>query len=98
MISSLVMTSSVEIIDSGMSVRDENEAISAARTALDVIREDTVEIVRRIGKYFQEAYDGSWHCIVTFGSLGCYVRPVDGYCIYFSVAGMEILLFRSDDT
>lgn len=52
-------------------------------------------IAQYIISHFEEKYGPSWHCIVSDGNLGFFVRYDPSDHIYFSLGSLTVFLFKN---
>ncbi|VDK76891.1 unnamed protein product [Litomosoides sigmodontis] len=83
-----------QIIASGMDAEKQRYAVQCGNEAVAQHSNQNMAIAQYIMSHFEEKYGPSWHCIVSDGSLGFFVRydPTDH--IYFSLESLTVFLFK----
>ncbi|XP_017075452.1 dynein light chain 1, cytoplasmic [Drosophila eugracilis] len=82
-----------EIKNADMSEDMQQDAVNSAIKALDRYNIET-DVAAYIKKEFDRKYNPTWHCIVGH-HFGSYVTHETRHFIYFYMAQVAILLFKS---
>lgn len=87
-------TRNMQIIASGMSEEMQQYAVTLAQEAIANFSTDKMRIAHHLMSKFEEAYGAPWHCVVSGGELGFFVRYDPQNHIYFTLDSNTIFLFK----
>ncbi|KAL3985701.1 Dynein light chain type 1 family protein [Acanthocheilonema viteae] len=85
-----------QIIASGMDAEKQQYAVQCANEAIAQHSNQNMAMAQYIMSHFEDRYGSTWHCIVSDGSLGFYVRYDPSNHIYFSLGSITIFLFKNN--
>ncbi|EFO28186.1 hypothetical protein LOAG_00288 [Loa loa] len=84
-----------QVIASGMDAEKQQFAVQCANEAIAQHSNQNMAVAQYIMSNFEERYGSPWHCVVSDGSLGFYVRYDPSNHIYFSIGATTIFLFQN---
>uniref|UniRef100_A0A915Q4L9 Dynein light chain n=1 Tax=Setaria digitata TaxID=48799 RepID=A0A915Q4L9_9BILA len=87
--------SNAQIIASGMDEEKQQFAVQCANEAISQHPNQNMAMAQYIMAHFEERYGAPWHCIVSDGSLGFFVRYDQSNHIYFAIGSITIFLFKN---
>lgn len=85
----------INIIASGMDEEMQQFAVQCANEAIAQHRNEKMAIAQYCMHHFEQKYGPPWHCVVSDGNLGFYVRYDASNHIYFVIGPITIFLFKS---
>ncbi|VDM06848.1 unnamed protein product [Wuchereria bancrofti] len=85
-----------QIIASGMDTEKQQYAIQCANEAIMQHPSQNMAMAQYIMSHFEERYGSAWHCIVSDGNLGFYIRYDPSNHIYFFIGSTTIFLFKNE--
>ncbi|KAK6108704.1 Dynein light chain type 1 family protein [Brugia pahangi] len=91
-----IETGNAQIIASGMDTEKQQYAIQCANEAIMQHPSQNMAMAQYIMSHFEERYGSAWHCIVSDGNLGFYVRYDPSNHIYFFIGSTTIFLFKNE--
>ncbi|VDN08504.1 unnamed protein product [Thelazia callipaeda] len=89
------VTVNAQVIATGMEAEMQEYAIQCANEAIAEHSGQNMAIAQYIMSHFEEKYDSPWHCVVSDGNLGFFVRYDASNHIYFTVGPITIFLFKN---
>uniref|UniRef100_A0A0R3RX33 Dynein light chain n=1 Tax=Elaeophora elaphi TaxID=1147741 RepID=A0A0R3RX33_9BILA len=84
-----------QILATGMDAEKQQYAVQCANEAIAQHSNQNMAIAQYIMSHFEERYGSPWHCFVSDGTLGFYVRYDASNHIYFSLGSITVFLFKN---